>query len=562
MLSQLDLNLKEEGCVSLTAEATSANVAREGSVGYHRSTVLAFILCGLFTLAGLIVPPSLSHDAAWGMQEWRTLVDGGSINTIVSPDPADISRDQASLVTWWSPGQYLIPGILTLLGMRLGTALTITTAGSLLCCLLGWIQVAKHFALSPRTAMLVVACIATFRYSTLPFGIYNGGEILLQGLTPWIILVGCRIPSVSGLRAAGLAFFVVWIAFFAKLTGVMVASAALLVGSVEVLVRLRRITAGMVAGAVGAILAYVSLHFVWFSRGSTPASGTGWSFRFGDVFFALATPWGAGISWGDMLAAVFRRSALDEPTENHLPSVFLWCLLPPVILFLTVVLKGRLQGSDDANLNRLIKITVGFYIVCALAMSAIFLHGGDVSLEERHLRAAGMLIFVCVVAMMSHMPRNSVSRLAVLTLCGLLSLYGCFAFAHRARSAKKGEIDSYSRTYQTNVDQGAIEFARAAFTREGRNALFVLPSPEVACAFSPSARILSNHIEFESSTTISARAYRGKVRAGLYVIMPTQIAESLKGTLLLKEFIDYPFDAWEKHNFANSTVFVQTQPAA
>jgi len=556
MLSELGLNSKE-GCVGQVAEATSTNVVRTRTADYRRATVLAFILCGLFTLAGLLVPPSLSHDAGWGMQEWRTLAAGGPINTMISPDPADISRDQASRVTWWSPGQYLIPGILTLLGLRLGTALTITAGASLLCCLLGWIHVAKHFALSPRTATLVVAFIGTFRYSTLPFGIYNGGEILLQGITPWLILTGCRVPSMSALRAAGLACLAVWIAFFAKLTGVMVASAALLTGAVEALIRLRRITAGMLAGAVGASFAFGSLYVVWFSRGTTPASGTGWSFRFGDVFFALAAPWGAGISWGDMLAALLRRSALDEPIEGRLPSAVLWLLLPPVLLFVTVIVKGWKLCAGDANLSRLLKIAAGFYAVCALAMSAIFLRGGDVSLEERHLRAAGMLIFVCVLAVADRLPSNSVSRVAVGALCGFMSLYGCFAFAHHAWSTKQGEIDHYSRTHQASVDESAIEFARAAFAREGRDALFVLPSPDVACAFSPSARILSNHIKFESDAAILARTYRGKVRGRLYVIVPTGIAQSAKGTLLLKEFIDYPLDAWEMHNLGSSTVFVQ-----
>src|SRR5713226_6966624 len=96
--AQIGLN-SEERCVSRVAEATSANVVRARTTDYHRATVLAFILCGLFTLTGLLVPPSLSHDAAWGMQEWRTLAAGGPINTIISPNPADISRDQTSLVT-------------------------------------------------------------------------------------------------------------------------------------------------------------------------------------------------------------------------------------------------------------------------------------------------------------------------------------------------------------------------------------------------------------------------------------------------------------------------------
>jgi hypothetical protein len=544
------------------AEVASVNPVALSSGDYRHSAVIALVLCGLFTVGGLFYPPSLSHDAGWGMQEWRTLAAGGPFNTTVSPDPADISRDQASFVTWWSPGQYLIPGMLTVLGLRLGTALSITAGASLLLCLIGWIQVVKYFALGPGTAMLVVAFIGTFRYSTLPFGVYNGGEILLQGLTPWLVLAGCQIPFLSSVRAAALACLAVWIAFFAKLTGVMVASAALLVGAVEAVGRVRRITSGMVAGAGGAILAFGALHAEWFSRGTTPASGTGWSFDLGNFFFALATPWGAGISWGDLLAALLRRSSSDEPMEGHLPSVFLWCLLPPVILFLAVILKGWREKSNDTNLNKLIRITVGFYVVCALAMAAIFMHGGDVSLEERHLRACGMLIFVCVIAIISRMPRNSVVRLTVLALCGLMSLYGCFVFAHGARSTKHTEVDPYSRTHHASVDEGAIEFLRTAFAREGRDALFVLPSPDIATAFSPSARILTNHIEFEPDATVAARTYRGKVRGPLYVIMPNRVAESAKGALLLKEFVDYPFGGWESHSFDTSTVYVQGQIGA
>jgi hypothetical protein len=546
--------------VSAVAEAIGANTVQASTADYRRATVLALVLCGLLTFAGLLVPPSMSHDAGWGMQELRTLRAGGPINGIVAPDPADISRDQASHVTWWSPGQYLIPGALTLLGLRLGTALTITAGVSLLCCLLGWIHVAKHFRLSPLTTTLVVAFIATFRYSTLPFGVYNGGEILLQGLTPWLILAGCRIPAMSVLRAAGLAFLAILVAFFAKLTGVMVASAALLAGSVEVLVRLRRITAGMVAGAVGATLGFGVLYAAWFSRGTTPASGTGWSFHISYVLFALGAPWGAGISWTDMLTSVLfnaRHPLLRGGAENGDVSVILWLLLPPILLFVTVVLKGWQQCIRDENLSQLLTITALFYAVCAMAMSEIFLHGSDVSLEERHLRAAGTLIFVCVLAVASRLSRNSMSRLAAVGLCGLMSLYGCLAFAYRAVSTKRGEIDHYSETHQPSIDKSGIEFLRTAFAREGRDALFVLPSPDVASAFPPSARILSNHIEFDTEAIISARTYRGKVRGPLYVIMPTDIAQSIKGPLVLKEFVDYPFDAWKTRNLGSSTVFVQ-----
>ena len=546
--------------MSAVAEATSIHPVQACTADYRAVAVLAFVLCGLLTLTSLLVPPSLSHDAGWGMLEWRTHATGGPINSIVGPDAADISRDRGRYVTWWSPGQYLTPGIFTLLGIRLGAALSLTAGVSLLCCLLGWIQVAKHFLLSPRTATLLVVFIATFRYSTLPFGIYNGGEILLQGLTPWLILAGSFVPAMTALRAAGLACLAILLAFFAKLTGVMVASAALFAGSVEALVRLRRITAGMIGGAVGAVLAFGALQFAWFSHGTTPASGAGWSFRAEDILFALGTPWVAGISWTDMLTSLLfnpRHPILGGGIENGSLSLILWLLLPPIALFLTVSVKGWRQSTHDSNLRRLLMIAACFYGVCALAMAAIFSHGGDVSLEERHLRAAGMLIFVCVVAIASGLPRRSVSRLAVGALCCFMSLYGGLAFAYRAWSTKRGEIDHYSRTHQPVVDEVAIESLRTAFAQEGRDALFVLPSPEVANAFPPSARILLNHIEFEPEETISARTYRGKVRGRLYVIVPTGTAQSAKGTLLLKEFLDYPLDAWETRSFGTSTVFVQ-----
>jgi hypothetical protein len=540
-----------------------------GNDNYRIARLLAGVLCAAFTLVGLIFPPSLSHDAGWGMQEWRTLVSGGPLDTIFSAqqlfhagrtlnpnEPVDITRDQPIPVTWWSPGQYLIPGSLTLGGIPLGMGLAIVTGISLLACLLGWIQVVKYFGFSPRLAIMVVALMATFRYSMLPFGIYNGGEILLQGITPWLILLGCRVPTLSPLKAAGLACLGVSCAFFLKLTGIMVVSTALLAGSVEGIVRLRRITAGMIAGAVGAMIAFISLYFTWFSRGANPASGTGLSFRLGDILFALGTPWGAGISWGDMLQAFLRRSALGANSENHPSSVFLWCLLPVVIVFVTALAKGWSLRTAEPDLQRLIIITMLFYAVSALLMIAIYSRGGDVSFEERHLRAAGMLIFICAMASVACLPRKSIIGLAVGFLSVLMSLYGVFSLASRTRASKKGTIDSVTRTQQ-EVDKGAMEFVRSAYAREGRSALFFTPSAQIACAFPRGARILTNLAESESENPVVKRTYTGRVSGGVYVILPAQIADSERATEELKAFVDYPLNGWSRYSFGLSTVLVQ-----
>jgi hypothetical protein len=408
--------------------------------------------------------------------------------------------------------------------------------------------------------MLLVMFIGTFRYATMPFAIYNGGEVLLQGVAPWLILVGCRVPGMGIWKAVGLAFVAICIAFFAKLTGMMVACAALFVGAMEVLVRLRRITAGMVAGAAGALLALGTLYAVWFSRGTTPASGSGWSFRFGNVFFAWAAPWGAGISWLEMVGSLlFRRnSLLRDPAATGEVSASVACLLlPPVALFAALILNGRLQNTGNPRLNGLVTTTAWFYCTCSALMSLIFLAGGDVSLEERHVRVAGMLVFFCAFAVVKNLPARSWASVSLWVVCGFMSIYGCAVFGYHVWSRKSGEVDQYSRTHQARMNANAVRYVKSALETGGRDAIFVLPSPDAACIFPPNARLLSHHVEFESEAAISARRYSGRTPGGLYVIMPTHIAQAERGQLLLEEFVDYPLDSWERHNFENTTVFVQ-----
>jgi hypothetical protein len=546
--------------VNQLAEPFVIETVQTRALTYRSAVIVACVLCAILTLAGLLAPPSLSHDAGWGMQEWRTYIGGGPINTTATPDGTDIATDQTNFVTWWSPGQYVIPGVVSLAGLRIGSALAITSGLSLLCCLLGWIYLAKLFDISPFTTLLIVAAIATFRYSTLPFDVYNGGEILLQGLTPWLIVIGYRVPSATLFRAAALTFLAVLLAFFVKLTGLIVAGAALIAGSAEVLRRLRKITLGMIGGVAGSALAFVVLYLAWFSRGSTPASGAGWSIHVKNILYAFGAPWGAGVSWTDMLTSVLynaQHPILRGIPQNGDVTIILWLLLIPITIFAAVIAVGWRNSIDDAKLNRLLPFAVLFYLICAAAMAMIFSHGGDVSLEERHLRAAGTLIFVCVAAIAGKAPRKALSKIALVAFCAFMSLYGCLAFGYRAMSLKKAEIDPYSLTHQPSVDQTGIAFLRSAFAREGRDALFVLPSPDVALEFPPSARIISNHIEFDTEAMISERAYHGKVKGSLYVIMPTRIAESAKGPLVLKEFIDYPADAWRSEVLGNSTIFIQ-----
>lgn len=189
------------------------------------------------------------------------------------------------------------------------------------------------------------------------------------------------------------------------------------------------------------------------------------------------------------------------------------------------------------------------------------MRGGDLSVEERHFRSAGSLIFVCILAVVDGLPRKTPGYLAAVTLCGLTSVGGAVLTVQFGQSAGWRDVDSYSGLRQDNADIRAIEFARAAFAREGRDVFFVIDSAGVASTFPPGARILVTRLRSESESIVAAHRYAGRVRGGIYVVTETSIAETSRGTLFLKSFTDYPLNAWERHQFGRTTVFVQAARA-
>ncbi|MGA7263488.1 MAG: hypothetical protein WBX30_21710, partial [Stellaceae bacterium] len=100
--------------------------------------VAALAISGVLGGISLLVPPFIDWDSANGFLAWRgTLL--GAANSIISPDPANIAHNAVGFLTVWSPGQYLIPGAISLIGVPLGVAMTLTVVLALLASLIGWV---------------------------------------------------------------------------------------------------------------------------------------------------------------------------------------------------------------------------------------------------------------------------------------------------------------------------------------------------------------------------------------------------------------------------------------
>src|SRR5260370_40107609 len=70
-----------------------------------------------------VSPPAAFPDPANGFQVMRSMEMGGGFNLMITPDQDDLSKNTSEFLTWWSPGQYLVPYIFKLFfGLNTGQA--------------------------------------------------------------------------------------------------------------------------------------------------------------------------------------------------------------------------------------------------------------------------------------------------------------------------------------------------------------------------------------------------------------------------------------------------------
>jgi hypothetical protein len=535
----------------------TATFSHRPSINRVPALIAALAICGVLGAISILVPPFMENDTGYGFLAWRgTLL--GTANSVITANPANIAQDSVEFLTWFSPGQYLIPGAISLIGVPIGIAITLTVALSMLACLIGWVMVVKVFA--PRTglALLVVLLIGSFRYSTSEFGLYHGGEILVQAATPWLILVGWRVPEIDAVRAALVATVAVFLAFLAKLTGIIVVAAALMAGSLVSLAFDRRITRGMIGGAVGALAALVIIYVTFLSRGATSASHTSWSLPFGRITISPLVPWVAGLSWVDMMG----RNVFGYTYFLAIPIQYVALIVPPAVLVISLVWFWRPLTISERKLR---SFSMWFYGLVLAVLILLYIHGADIAVEERYFRPAGTLLFACALisALAAGTPRWM--RHSFLALCVVMALYGVASFSHRAWNASNGQsLDRTSWTNQEIFDAGAIRFARQQFDLEGRNALFVLPASQLALTLPLRARILVTGLNWEPLSHVLSVRYAGRVPGHVFVLLPNTIFGLANGMLdmskvrtFLSTFTDYAPDAWSSKSFANMTVFFQ-----
>lgn len=514
----------------------------------------AIAITAAYCAFSIIVRPAMFSDSGYGFLFLDALRQGQPFNTHAAPRPDDISTDISTFMTWWSPGQYWFPGLFEAAGLSLGTSMALTAGAFSLLGLMGSYVLFRAFGFPAFSCALAVLVIATMRFFSLPFRIYNGGEVLLFGVAPWFCLLAWRLRELHLPQALWL-LPAMCVLVFAKLTGVIVAITV--VGACVIgpppwkpIHILRRATAAaLVTGLFAA-----SLYIFWISRGSTPASAAGslnWSNLWSGGIVAINAIALSSLSVGELLS-----NLLMHPSRPVLSSLLVVQLvLLPFSIILLLMFWRHLHQTHRDYVWFVLLTTAGYFAV----MMVIYVRGGAVSIEERHFRFLSLLVLIGFVHFVIT-SRSGLLKWSGMAAFALMSVYGVSSLVMNARlqAAQPLSVRGFRHAI---APEPALRFLaevdRAAAS--GGRTVVVIPSPEIGLELRQ-VRLITRHADFEALADLRRHEFRGRVDR-IVVLVQERLKHDGKADAILGWFRDYPREAWHERDLGTFVAFEQGRPA-
>jgi hypothetical protein len=498
----------------------------------------------IYGVAAFVVLPEMYTDSAYGFLVWDSMLRGASFNDWRLPDFADISRDQNLFMAVWSPGQYLFAGPLEWAGLGLGTAMNVVTMVFAVLGLVGWYRLYRSWHFPAASAVLAIAVTAGSRHFALPFGIYNGGEVLLFGGMPWFLLLLGRSAALAPREVIALLAALVAVAFL-KLSGVIFAFAALAAIVVYDLWPLRRIRWRRPLTAVAMVIAFMAaLYFLWISKGWTAIeakNGAAWASLPARFLEGWAAAVMAMFSLGDLAARILQRPG--QQMLQSLDSIYLIASVPTLAL---LVWSGRRLKTSHPEYVRFAAATAVFYIA---AMALIYAKGGALLMEDRFYRPLALVLLIGVVHTVA--SARPAIRLPLGALAAATMVYGISSYIVRLQHNLQAPLGNRGFHHGTLTHDGLALMRRELQGADGGTVVWTM-MPEIALEVRGARVLVNAGIEQQ----LGLRTYKGRAKRVLVFVDETIIKDG-RVEIVLQSFVDYDRTKWVATKAGDSTLFAQ-----
>jgi hypothetical protein len=541
---------RSDGHASLAGSSVNPpTTAKWGLTGRTLVRALAFAFPLAMFVTSLRVFPEVMSDSGCGFLVLRSMQRGAGFNVALMPDPSDITRDVGEFQTWWSPGQYLIPGFFESLGLKIGVAISVTILLGTVLGLAGWLRVASAIGAPRRVATQLVLALATVHFVQAGFRVYHGGEVLLFAAAPWALLAVLYALQARPLVAFGVTLVAGALLFFAKLTGLVVLAAVVSGASLVDIASHRRLRTSVMAIWIAAIVLGLLVQGFWLSRGATPVTAAAAALspcagmvatqRYNPIPFSIAAAGFSGVSGLTMVASLASR-----PLPPVLPHVAV-----PVLALLAVGLMGWVWWCLRTSAYRHWMFVFGAIILSYTGIVATFyLIGSEIDYDERHLRFAGVLVFLLLLVAAA--TRTSVARHLGLVAASFFGLYGLASYATGVpRILHEGIGDPMSGVTVRVTSPAAVAYLREQQRSRATQAMPVAVVPVQVATNLRGFRILPFH-------AVETTRWSGRVDE-IYVVPRNDALSSARVDSLLKAFAGYDRGSWRERRFGAFMVFSQ-----
>jgi hypothetical protein len=477
-----------------------------------------------------LIPPALFPDPANGFQVLRCMHLGDGFNNMVAPDQSDISQDYTEYLTWWSPGQYLVPYFFKLIiSINLGQAVAVTVTLSTATGLAGFYQFFKKVGFSPVIAALSLAFIICQVAFFVPYVYYNGGEILLFAFEGWF-LYGCASFDKPGLKVILFALLAGWIGFFLKSSFIWVYFAGLCCLWIRLSVHFKGLWEWVKKGfwvGIPAVLSLACIYVFFLSKGQSPASAArGFKLTAETFSFPLASPVLSAFSIDDFVHGLIYHFGPSILTPGWSIAILFFVSLLSLALILMII------SRVNNNTYRLF-ISL-FYVAALLFFGVAYMRQLNISYEARHFRILGILIVPGMIWLVSR-SATIVKVLFVLIGVGIggFSVHYLFkGFYFNKNISAHGE----SGIAQPNIDQQSLTRVMQ-LDKENKNAVFVFISNDVGLEVLHNRIITLPIINDELKIDMDEYTYDG-FGGPLFIILPESY-NGPKEKMIMKSFPGY-----------------------
>ncbi|HVY73939.1 MAG TPA: hypothetical protein VG890_03860 [Puia sp.] len=370
-----------------------------------------------FTCCCLIKPLVLSVDSAYGFLAYKGTLFFHAFNRVPELSILNIAKTDAIFESWWSPGQWLVPGLLNFVfGIRLGLIAIFVTLGALVSGLLGYFRLFRFYRFPRHISLLSLLIIFSSATCYYGFVVYQGGEVLEFAVFPWFLLYVARINrlSLTNLVLTGLFFF---LCFLAKTTLLLYGFIVLLARAIQLSgLTFRKINRFSMSGLWLLLPGLVCLFFIWLfflSRGPRPSVINHFNITAMGILTPVISPLSSILSVQQNVG----RGELILKTFWNEYRIGLFSFFSYVgILLLQVWIFQRLLKSREVDSNYR---SIFFILYGGLAAFFLFAYsfGTNIDLNVRHFKLMGYLLAPALLIVLQEKVRLFWIQWAVLFCC-------------------------------------------------------------------------------------------------------------------------------------------------